>query len=391
MSLPSTRRRILQTSLAAAVVGGWRELGSQSPAPPSGWLLLGNNTGQGVYRARWNAATGEVGTAELAVATPQPTFLTMHPRLSVLYACNESDAPAAAVSAFEVDRRQARLAGLQNRPTGGGAPCFASVDRTGSLLFTANYGGGSLTVFPLDRQGIPGPATTVFNCAGTDACGSGGPVKDRQSSPHLHCAVPSPENRFVLACDLGDDAILAFPFQPHTRGALGTPTRIRTSPGAGPRHLAFHPNGRWFYCVNEIDCTVCLYRWRPRGGQAAAEAVPEATVSILPPSAPKDPPSTGAEIAVSHDGRFLYTSTRFCDALTVFAVEPEGGRLTQIQQLPCGGKTPRFFALDPSEQWLVCANQDSDDLSVFAREVNTGRLAPRGTYPAVNPECVLWL
>ncbi len=391
MSLPVTRRRVLQTAVAAALAGGWLPLRSQQHAPPSGWLLLGDNTGQGIYRARWNAAAGEIGPAALAVATPQPTFLTLHPRLPVLYACNEADAPAAAVSAFQVDRSVARLTPVATQGTGGGAPCFASVDRTGSLLFAANYGGGSLAVFPLDSHGKPGPATTVFHCTGTNACGAGGPVKERQSSPHLHCAVLSPDNRFVLACDLGDDAILAFPIQPPTHRPLGTPTRIQTSPGAGPRHLAFHPNGRWLYCINEINCTVSLYLWQRKSNQPILEAVPAATVSILPPNAPKSPPGTGGEIAFSHDGRFLYTSTRFSDVLTVLAVDPNHGGLTQIQQIPCNGRTPRFFALDPSERWLVCANQDSDNISVFARESNTGRLTPRGTFPATNPECVLWL
>ncbi len=387
-----TRRRVLQTSLAAAALGVWRPTLSQASAPPSRWLLIGGSQGQGIYRARWNEATGEIGTPELAVATTQPTYLTPHPRLPVIYACNEMDSAAtSAVSSFHLDRAQARLEPMATQHTTGAAPCYASVDRTGNLLFAANYGGGSLAVFPLGPDGNPGPAATVLNCGDSTECGTGGPVKDRQSAAHLHCAVLSPDNRFVLACDLGDDAILAFPIHPHTPQPLGKLTRIPTAAGAGPRHLAFHPNGRWLYCINEINCSVSLFLWRPHGDEPAAEAVPGATVSVRPPNTPADPPSTGAEIAFSHDGRFLYTSTRACDVLTVFSVDPSHGQLTQIQQVPCGGKTPRFFALDPSERWLVCAHQDGNSITVFSRDSSTGRLTPRTTTPATNPECLLWI
>ena len=387
-----TRRRALQTTLATALLGGLRNAPGQVYAAPSRWLLIGDNQGQGIYRAAWNPSTGEIGAIELVVATPQPTFLAPHPHLPVLYACNESDTPAtASVSAFRLDRLRAQLTPLGTQRTQGSAPCYASVDRTGRLLFAANYGGGSLTVFPLDHDGVPGPAATVFECTGGTLCGTGGPVKERQSSAHLHCAVLSPENRFILACDLGDDAILAFPLHAHTSRPLGAVTRIQNAAGAGPRHLAFHPNGRWLYCVNEINCTVSLFLWRPHGEQPAAELVPDATVSIRPPGSHEDPPSTGAEVAFSRDGRFLYTSTRFCDVLTVFSVDPQHGRLTQVQQIPCGGQTPRFFALDPSERWLLCANQDSNTITVFRRDAGTGLLQPTGAHPATNPECLLWL
>ncbi len=171
---------------------------------------------------------------------------------------------------------------------------------------------------------------------------------------------------------------------------MGQPKAIRTLAGAGPRHVAFHPNGKWLYCIDELDCKVVPYRWDPTGDSLAVP-VEGGAVSILPPQATGAPTSTGAEIALTRDGRFAYASTRFTDVLTVFRVEAATGKLTQTQQLPCGGKTPRFFALDPTEGWLVCGNQDSDTLSVFARDAQDGHLTPRGTYPATNPQCVLWL
>ena len=388
---PLSRRTLLRSSLAAGLFGALESAQTQAATPATGWLLLGNGTPQGIYRARWNARTGEIGPAELAVATPHPSFLAVHPRLPVLYACNEQDAPAASVSAFTLDRKHARLSPLAKQPTGGSDPCYVSTDRSGHLLFAANYTGGSLSVFPLDPGGQPGPAATLFDCNTSGNCGAHGPVPDRQTAPHLHCATLSPEGRFILACDLGDDAILAFPLAPGTTHPLGPVTRLAASPGSGPRHLAFHPNGRWLYCINELGCTVGLYLWGPQGETPAAEMVPGATVNIRPPNAPQQPASTAAELAITRDGTFLYTSTRFSDVLTAFRIDPQHGHLTQIQQLPCGGKTPRFFSLDPTERWLLCANQDSDTISVFGRDRASGRLTPANIYPAPNPQCILWL
>lgn len=385
-----SRRKLLHSSLAAGLLLPQRLWSQPQPSGEARWLLIG--TGQkGIYRARWNAITGEIGPAELAIATPQPSFLARHPHLPVLYACNELDAPAAAVTAFTLDPLRALLTPLNSQPTHGSAPCFVSLDRSARLLFAANYNGGSLSVFPLDNAGKPHPAATVFTCKGNTACGNGGPMKDRQSAPHLHCATLSPEGRFVLACDLGDDAIMAFPIEAQPTDPLGVPVRIATAAGAGPRHLAFHPNGQWLYCINEIDCTVTLYHWLPHGNQAAAEVVPEATVSIRPANSAGKQASTAAEIAISSDGRFLYTSTRFSDVLTVFFIAPSHGGLTLVQQLSCGGKTPRFFGLDPKQQWLLCANQDNDTITVFSRDPQSGRLTPKSTHAAPNPQCIVFV
>ena len=388
-----TRRRVLQTALAAGALGGWRFATGQASAPPGRWLLIGGSQGEGIYRAAWDSAKGGVGVPELAARAPQPTYLTMHPHRPVLYACNETDsATTSAVSAFHLDPVSARLQPLGGQLTHGAAPCFASVDRTGSLLFAANYGGGSLAVFPLDHEGKLSPVSAAFDCMGSnDPCGTGGPVRARQSSPHLHCATLSPDNRFVLSCDLGDDTMLVFPIYPRAMQPLGQVIRIPAAAGAGPRHVAFHANGPWLYCMNEINCTVSLYLWRPEGDQPTAQPVPDATVSVRPGNAQENTPSAGAELSFSRDGRFLYTSTRFCDVLNVFSVDPKNGGLTQVQQIACGGKTPRFFALDATEHWLLSANQDSNTITVFARDGNDGRLAPHASQTAIHPECLLWV
>ena len=356
-------------------------------------MLLGTQTGEGIYRARWNAGTGQLGTPELAAATPRPTFLIRHPTLPVVYCGNEEDVPAAAVSSFRVSPSGAALTALATQPTGGSSPCFVSVDRTGQLLFAANYGGGSLAVFPLDPQGKPAPAEKVFSCAASGLCGTPGPVHDRQDAPHMHCAVLSPDNHFVLACDLGDDAILAFPIHPGQTAALGTPQRIPARLGSGPRHLAFHPNGRWLYCIHELDCTVDRYTWGNAGGSANAQLVPESVVHLAPagPDFHGPIPNTSAEIAITRNGRFLYTCTRGVNRIASFRINPTTGALEPLQQLSCGGDWPRFFALDPTERWLLCTNQNSNNISIFARDTGTGMLTANGSQTMPSPMCVVWL
>lgn len=389
-SPPFSRRHVLHGLFAAGAFSRLGKFVAFAQSASSGWVLLGTQNGEGIYRARWDSNTGHLGTPELAAATPRPTFLALHPSLSVVYAANEQDGDAAAVSAFALDRGRAALTPLATQKTHGSSPCFVSVDRTGRLLFAANYGGGSLSTFPLDPHGKPGPAANVFTCASGKLCGTPGPVHDRQDGSHLHCATLSPDNRFVLACDLGDDAILAFPIHPGATPAIGPPQRIPARAGSGPRHLAFHPNGRWFYCIHELDRTVDLYIWNSSNGIAQARLVPQSARPLAPTSAKANKPITAAEIAITRDGRFLYAGMRGTDVLTVFRIDASTGALTELQQLSCGGVTPRFFALDPSERFLVCTNQDSDSVTIFARDAGTGALTAHGAIPSPSPMCVLW-
>ena len=384
------RRRFLQGAFAAGALGtqlSW----PQTPASATSWVLLGTQTGAGIYRARWDSATGQMGLPELATATPKPTFMALHPTLPVVYAGNEGDGPAAAVSGFSFERGRATLKPLGTQQTHGNSPCYISVDRTGQLLFAANYGGGSLAAFALDANGAPSPAASTFSCKESGLCGSSGPVHDRQDGPHLHCVVLSPDNRFVLACDLGDDAILAFPIRPGSTPPLGPPQRLPARLGSGPRHLAFHPNGRWLYCIHELDCTVDLYTWSSKDGAANAQLVPQSVVHLANPAATGQTPNTAAEIAITRNGQFLYTCTRGVDQLTSFRIDASTGALTPLQQLSCGGDMPRFFALDRTEHWLLCTNQNSNTITVFTCDPTTGMLTPHGSQSMPSPMCAVWL
>ena len=393
---PLTRRRLLAGVTAAAIAG---RLGSAQAAgaAENSWALLGTQDGEGVYRARWNAATGDLGPTELAIATPRPSYIALHPRLPVLYACNEYDGDAATVSAFGVDRQRAALTPLAQQKTHGNAPCYVSVDRTGRLLFSANYSGGSLSAFPLDSHGSPGPESALFACKGHTVCGHVGPIGARQDAAHLHCAVVSPDNRSVLACDLGDDAILIFPIHPRTPQPLGPPTRLAARRGSGPRHIAFAPSGSSFYCIHELDCTVDVYSWpgteKAVAGGAKLVSGPVALTSADKAVAgPSAVPNTAAEIAVTRSGHFVYASVRGINELSVLRVHPgQKTALEAVQRISCGGDGPRFFALDPSERWLLCANQKSSTVTIFARDAQTGHLTPHSKQSAPSPMCIIWV
>jgi len=345
-------------------------------------VFLGTDKGKGIYRAAWNAQTGELGTPELAIATEHPTYLAMHPRLPVLYAANEVD--QGMISSFRVGPLDGKLTPMQQRSARGSGPCYVSVDHRGNNAFLANYNSGSLTALSLSADGSLLGIPATFDCAGNAACGPLGPNKTRQEAPHMHCASVSPNNRFLLACDLGDDAIQVFPLDT----LLSNPVRIAARAGSGPRHVAFHPNGRWLYCIHELDCTIDLYDcaidlfdWSYSKMTLRADSV----VSTLAPDSSRSG-ATACELVVSDDGRFAYANTRGENSLAVYRIDQKTGLLTEQQRVGSGGKVTRHIAFDPSRRWLLCSNQGSSTVTVFAHDPKTGELSetPK-TYPAESP------
>jgi 6-phosphogluconolactonase len=210
---------------------------------------------------------------------------------------------------------------------------------------------------------------------------------ERQKGPHAHCIVTDPANRFAFVCDLGLDKVMIFRFDA-AKGTLaaGEPAFVPVQPGAGPRHIAFHPNGRWACVINEMGSTLTAFAY-----DAARGALREIqTVSTLPTDFSGR--NTDAEVAVHPSGKFVYASNRGDDSLAVFACDPETGRLAFEQRAPSGGRTPRQFEIDPTGAWLLAANQDSDTVVVFRIDANTGHLQPAGTpVHSDNPMCVKFL
>ena len=371
MPLTQTRRNFLTS--AAALPFAVRAFADPLSSHPR-WILLGTGTDKGIFRASWNAATGELSHFEAVGPAVHPSYLAMHPTLPIVYAVNEVPEGNGALSSFRLDPISATLTPLQRVSTGGNGPCFVSVDHTGHAAFVANYGGGSFAAFSLGSDGVLHNAAATFFCDNNKACGTTGPNKVRQDAAHMHCALVSPDNRFVLACNLGEDAIEIFPIHPSAPGPVEAPQRIVARSGSGPRHLAFHPNGRWLYCIHELDCTIDLYDWNVSNGQPAPVLRNDSVTSTLAKRSDLAG-STSCELVLSPDGRFSYANTRGENSLVVYRIDPSSGLLAEQQRINTAGGVTRHFAFDPSRRWLLCANQGTSTVTVFAHDPSTGHLA----------------
>ena len=359
---------------------------AQSRAPQ--WAYLGTDKGKGIYRARWNAATGELGKPELAIAADRPDFFALHPKLPVLYSVNSVGNGKGAVSSFRVNTATSELTLLNKVSSHGDGPCFVSVSLP--WVFVANYSGGSIAAYRVDERGrLADEAQNSFACKDHgDACGVLGPVHERQDAPHLHCTTIAP-NGDIVVCDLADDSILVFPL-PKER--LQPPLRYPARKGSGPRHVAFHPNGKWMYCIHEVDCTIDLYDWSVREGKGVLALREASTISALTKGTPVKG-NTACEIVISDDGRFAYTCTRGANDIAVYRIDPKSGLLTEQQRVKCGGQVPRYIAFDPSRRWLASCNQNAPgNVAIFAHDPATGRLsdAPRA-FAAESPMFLQWV
>ncbi len=337
------------------------------------FVYVGTYTGhgsEGIYVCEFDPATGRLTPPEIAAKTPSPSFLAVAPGKEFLYAVNETDQfngqAAGAVSAFAMDSSTGKLKLLNQVSSRGSGPAHIVLDRTGRFALVANYGGGSVEVLPLLPDGKIGESTAFVQHKGSSV------NHERQEGPHAHAIAMSPDNRFAVVADLGLDQLLVYPFDA-SRGALGQPRIVKTDPGAGPRHLTFDNSGNFVDVINEMASTVTVYSFDPRDGAMA----PLQTVSSLPGNFSGK--NTAAEIVLYPSGKFLYASNRGDDnSIASFAVDPSKGTLAPIERVPTGGKTPRNFAIDPSGEWLVAANQDSNTVVTFRVNRETGRLTPTG-------------
>jgi 6-phosphogluconolactonase len=339
---------------------------------------------KGIYAYRFDPAAGKLPPAGLAAESTDPSFVAIHPNGKYLYAVNETDnfggQKSGAVSAFAMDPKSGALKLLNQVATRGAAPCHVSLDKSGKFLLVANYVGGSVATFPVRDDGSLGDVASFVQHSGSSV------NKQRQAAPHAHWIGVSPDNRFVLVADLGLDEVLIYRFDAAT-GALtpNDPAFVKVSPGLGPRHFAFHPNGKFGYLLNEMGSSVTAFSYQANSG-ALSELQ---TISTLP----KDftGPRGAAELVVHPSGRFLYTSNRGHHSITAFSIDPEKGTLTSVGQSLTNGKTPRNFAIDPTGTFLVAANQDSGNLVVFRIDLATGSLTPTGEIAQVPaPVCVVF-
>lgn len=320
---------------------------------------------EGVYLCRFDGETGKIEVIEAYSDAPSALWLTAHPRSNVLYAAG---APRnAEIHAFRIAADTGELTFLNTRDSHGRTPCYLSVDATGRFLLSANYSGGTAAVFPIEEDGSVGEASEVARREGS------GPHPKRQEEPHPHSIMLSLDNRFALVADLGADFVAVYRFDGDAGRLIpNAPPGAPTAPGAGPRHLVFHPNGRFVYAINELDNTLTPFSWEPASGTLSALR----SASTLPADFSGE--SFAAAVVATSDGRFLYASNRGHDSIAVFAADATTGALERVAIEPCLGECPTSLAISPTGQWLVAANQRSDGVMVFRMDTATGRLSPVG-------------
>jgi 6-phosphogluconolactonase len=340
---------------------------------------------KGIYAYRFDSEKGQLTSIGVAAETADPSFLAVHPNGKYLYAVNEistfNGGAGGAVSAFSIALKSGALKFLNQVPTRGAGPCHVSLDKNGAYVLVANYDGGSIASFPVHEDGSLGTASGFVQHSGS------GPNKERQEGPHAHWIGTSPDNRFALAVDLALDEVLVYGFD--SSKGIFTPMLsgfAKVKPGAGPRHLAFHPNGKFAYVLSEMDSSVTVFSYQAKNGAFSSLE----TVSALP----KDyaGPKEAAEIAVDPAGKFLYTSNRGHDSIAIFEINAAKGTLKSRGQVLTGGKTPRHFAIDPTGKYLLAENQESNNIVVFHMDAATGNLTPTGqTIEVPSPVCITFV
>ncbi len=384
--LPRLRR--LWPVLACGLLYPPAMIAESLPREDTVLVYFGTYTGaksKGIYVSRFNLATGQLAAPELAAETLSPSFLALHPAGRVLYAVGETGnwggRRVGSVSAFSIDVGSGRLTLLNRESSGGAGPCHLAVDRTGRCLLVANYGSGSVAALPLQATGQLAEPKTVIQHQGSSV------NPQRQAGPHAHFITTDAANRFALVCDLGLDQVLVYRLDAAqaTLDAHDTPF-ASVKPGSGPRHLAFHPSGRFAFLINEMGSTLTAFEYEAKRGTLKELQ----TLSTLPEAFAGN--STCAEVQVHPSGRFVYGSNRGHDSIAVFSFEDKGGRLACVAHQPTQGRTPRHLAIDPTGRWLLAENQDSDSVVVFRVDATTGRLSATGQVLAVGaPACAVFV
>ena len=345
-------------------------------------VWIGTNTprggaSKGIHRATIDLESGVLSTPELAAEIASPGFVTLHPNGRVLYSVCQLADRQGGVAAFEISEDRRSLRALATQPIGDGGAAHLSVDTTGRILFTAQYGGGSAAAFPLDGQGKILPRSALVEHEGT------GPDTARQKGPHPHWTGVDPANRFLFVPDLGIDRVVIYRIV-HDRARIERHGAGRCPPGSGPRHMKFHPNGRIAYVLNELQLSVTVFDYDADSGTLT----PKQTISTLPEEM-REVACSASEIRVHPSGRFVYAANRGHDSIAVFTVDPADGRLTFVEREAIRGSWPRNFALDPTGRWLMAAGGKSNTISVFRVDPRSGGLVYTGrTVNCPSPICV---
>jgi 6-phosphogluconolactonase len=360
-----TRREFLSTVSATAVgtVVAPGLLLAAAPGPGGSRVLVGSHTPDGILSFDWDPVNATLTRVEVAARVPNVAWLALSG--GFVYSASELDAfegkPTGEVASLRLQGGE--LLPLSTRNSAGTGTCHVAVDATGRMLLSADYTGASAASFRIEDG-------KLSEAVWTEHYTEHGPNADRQEKAHAHFASFSPDNRFAYINDLGGDSIHIYKADPAT-AQMTTAGTYHGAPGSGARTLHFHPNGRTAYCMNELVSTVDVLDWHKADGSLTLVN----RIELLP--ADYQGPTRGCDTVITRDGRFVYFANRDDDFLYAFKADAKTGKLTAMKRWNCGGKTPRNFTLDPTERWMLVANQDSNVISVFARDPATGVLADK--------------
>lgn len=340
----------------------------------------GKNPSKGIYHSILDTDTGKLSNPILTAEAKNPSFLEIHPNKKFLYAVSEVGG-SGGVSAYAINRKTGNLKFLNKQKSGGAGPCHVSIDNIGKNVLVANYGSGSASVIPIKSNGTLGEPTGFVQHEGSSV------NPRRQKEPHAHSINVSPDNRFAFVADLGTDKVMIYRLD-IKKGTIvkNNPPYAKLKPGAGPRHFSFHPNGKYAYVINELDCTVTAFTYKSASG--ALNDIQ--TITTLPKDF--DGSNTCAEVRVHPNGKFLYGSNRGHDSIAVYRIDLANGKLTFEEHETADIKTPRNFNIDPTGKFCLVANQGSNSVVVFRIDQKTGALEPAGHKVSIGrPVCVRFL
>ena len=354
---------------------------------------VGESKSKGVYVSRFNASTGQLSEPQLAAEVVNPSFLTISPDDKYLYAISEdplSVGPpvdhSSYVSAYAIDAATGKLRFLNSVPASGTSTCYISIDKTGRYVMLANFGSGSVSVIRVKDDGSLGELASFIQDVGSSV------DRSIQTEPHPHWIGVSPDNRYVIVSDLGLDQVLIFHFDEKS-GMLSPPgpPSVAVYPGGGPRHFTFDPSGKFGYQLSEMSGMVDVFAWDAgKGTLTAVQRVHTVPHNFFGGN-------HSGEIEIHPSGRFLYESNRRTqgenirgpDTISVFAIDQKNGTLSRVEEVLSGGTMPRNFALDPTGNYLLSANQLSNKIVVFKIDSSTGRLTKSGNEIQVDtPVCI---
>jgi 6-phosphogluconolactonase len=351
------------------------------------YLLIGTYTSgksEGIYVYRFNTTSG-VATPVSTAKTSNPSFLAVSPDKKFVYAVNENAdstmyTTGGSIAAFSFNKETGHLTYINKQWSGGKHPCYVTIDRKGKWVFAGNYSSGSLALLPVRKDGGVDSARQVIDHEGSSV------NDDRQQGPHVHATVLSNDDKYLFVPDLGIDKVMIYAFDAKAGKLTPAPVPYEmTEPGTGPRHFDFHPNNKFAYLIEEMTGSISSYGYN-KGRLTLVQ-----NISALP----GDFNGTigSADIHVSPDGKFLYASNRGeSNTIAIFSINQRNGMLAPVGHQSTMGKTPRNFNFDPSGNFLLVANQNSDEIVIFKRDKTTGLLTDTGQRISVSkPVCIKWI